>query len=77
MPMLFALVAAAHLHVALAPIPSAVLQSQAPLIGRWDLVMETPGATQGGVARGAPLGAQHAGGGLREHGRKRAPRRAH
>lgn len=41
--MLFALVAAAHLHVALAPIPSAVLQSQAPLIGRWDLVMETPG----------------------------------
>lgn len=40
---LLALVAAAHLHTAAATTPLPAVQSQAPLIGRWDLVVDVPG----------------------------------
>lgn len=40
---IFALVAAVHLHAAAATTPLPAVQSQAPLIGRWDLVVDVPG----------------------------------
>lgn len=43
MTLLLALVAAAHVHAATATPARPAVQSQAPLIGRWDLVVDVPG----------------------------------
>lgn len=43
MTLVLALVTAAHVHAAAVTPPSPVAQSQAPLIGRWDLVVDVPG----------------------------------
>lgn len=40
---ILALIAAVHLHAAAATTPLPAVQSQAPLIGRWDLVVDVPG----------------------------------
>ncbi len=40
---LLALVAAVHVHAVAATTPLPPVQSQAPLIGRWDLVVDVPG----------------------------------